>query len=41
MKRNWVQIALMGEYNSSEVMMAMDQFIEEYEEQTASAAAVL
>lgn len=41
LKRNWVQIALMGEYKLNEVMMALDKFIEEYKEQTASEAAVL
>jgi hypothetical protein len=29
-ERNWVQLAIMGEYQISEVLRAMDQFIEEY-----------
>ncbi|TYR77324.1 aminotransferase class V-fold PLP-dependent enzyme [Rossellomorea vietnamensis] len=41
LKRNWVQIALMGEYKLNEVMMALDKFKEDYKEQTASEAAVL
>jgi aspartate aminotransferase-like enzyme len=40
LERNWVQLALMGEYQTSEVMKAMDMLVKEYTNLKARAEAV-
>ncbi|MGM0844710.1 MAG: aminotransferase class V-fold PLP-dependent enzyme [Bacillota bacterium] len=41
LERNWVQLAFMGQHQSREVMLAMEQFIAEYQKHKNSLAAVL